>query len=275
VTHADAIANVLTLAAPQADRAVPSAAVRAATITHVARCSDCWQTLAALHARVADDATVENAAMAERFGCEPIRDRLWALVDLDPATIAREHAPVARHLGWCLACRTRLAELIEVEHEVAPYWIDVAARVRAVAGRVVVRLGRVAAGLLEVPDAFVPGPLLAPVPARGGGAEIPGLAQTSRFELGDSGVWLELGIESIDDARAALSIRLTDADAPPLVARLSEIRGGDDVRIGRYTLRGTEPVVVRGLWASAFVLELHDPRAARSYRVPLDISPGA
>jgi hypothetical protein len=274
VTHANAIATVLTLAAPTADARRPSASVRAATIAHVARCSDCWRTLADLHARVVDDATGEETAMAERFGCESIRDRLHALVDLDPGTIAREHGAVARHLGWCLACRTRLAEMIAVEHELAPAWVDVAARVREVAGRVVVRLGRVAAGLLELPDAFVPGPLPVPVPARGG-ASADVLAQSSRFELGDSGVWLELGIESIDDARAALSLRLSSADAPALVARLSETRSGADVPIGRYTLRGAEPVVVRGLWQSAFVLELHDPRDARSYRIPLDITPGA
>lgn len=278
MTHADAIAGVLALAAGQeAGRARPSRAIRDATIAHVARCSDCWRTLADLHARVSEDAPADGAAMTERFRCEPVRDVLYELVDLDPATIARAHAGVARHLAWCLACRTRLAELIAVERESAPRWLDVASRVREAAGRVVVRLGRTAAGLLEVPDGFVPGALLAPVPARGATAasDVGGLAQTTRFELGDTGVWAELGVDSAGDARAALSLRLSSPDATALSVRLHETRGGADVLVGRYTLRGSEPVVVRSLWPSAFVLELHDPRDARSYRVRLDIGAGA
>jgi hypothetical protein len=154
--------------------------------------------------------------------------------------------------------------------------VVVGERVREAAGRLVVRLGRVAAGLVEIPDAFVPGPAVVPVPARGAAAPRGSLlAQSARFQIGDSDVSAEIGVSPEDDARAGLSVRLATETPAAFVVHLHEARPGGDVLVGRYTLRGTEPLVVRGLWAGSFVVELHDPRDGLSHRVRLDIGPGA
>jgi hypothetical protein len=182
---------------------------------------------------------------------------------------------MARHLGWCLACRTRLAAIIDVERErqTVAVWIEVGERVREAVGRLVVRLGRVAAGLVEVPDGFVFGPALAQVPVRGTEARVEA-SRSTRFQLGDTGVWAEIGVDEAD-AAAGLSLRLLGSVAEPLSVRVHEARGAGDVLVARYTLGGTEPVLVRGLWPGSFVIELHDPRDAVVHRVRLDIGPGA
>ena len=269
MTHAEAIAHLLAPGTPEGDPGV--AAARDATIAHVARCSDCWGVLVALEAPT----TGEDADMAARFGCEAVHDTLFALVGLEPAVIAREHAAVARHLGWCFACRTRFAEIVDVERErqTVPGWIDVGERVREAVGRLVIRLGRAAAGLVEIPDGFVFGPAAVPVPVRGteGQTEIP---RSTRFQVGDLGVWAEIGVDEAD-AAAGLSLRLLATVAEPLSVRVHEARAGGDALIARYTLAGAEPVLVRGLWPGSFVIELHDTRDAAVHRVRLDIGPGA
>ena len=263
VTHTEAIAHLLAPSGPEGAR---TAAVRDAVVAHVARCSDCWRLLAALEVTDPTDAR----EMAAHFGCETVQDTMFALVDLAPAAIAREHGGVAQHLAWCLACRSRFAEIVEVERErsAQPRWIELGEQVREAVGRLVVRLGRAAAGLVEVPDGFVLGPALAPVPLRGGEpAGAP--TQSARFELGDTGVWAELAVDEAD-AAAGLSLRLVSPATEPLSVRVREARAEGETLVARYTLRGTEPVLVRGLWPGTFVVELHDARDA-VHRVRLDV----
>jgi hypothetical protein len=276
VTHARAIADLLALAAPSRDARRPSPRERDALVAHVARCADCWATLASLHGEIADAGT-ENADMAARFGCEAVRDRLFLLVDLDPGAIAREHAAEARHLAWCLACRTRLAEIVDVERELArvPRWAEVGERVREAVGRLVLRVGRTASGWLEVPDGFVLGPLAAPVAVRGADAAAAPLAPSAEFELGESGVAAEIVVEPGSGPDAGFALRLTNPVEDTYSLHVRETRGDDDALIARYTLRGAESVAVRGLWPGSFLLELHGTRDASIHRVRLDIGPGA
>jgi hypothetical protein len=267
---------LLAVASPSRDTRRPPPAERRALIEHVAGCADCWVTLAALHAEIAD-AGSEDADMAARFGCEPVRDRLFLLVDLDPATIGRDHAGAARHLGWCLACRSRLVEILAVEreHASAPRWVEVGERVREAVGRLVLRVGRTASGWLEIPDGFLPGPLAAPVAVRGGDAPLPSLAPSATFELGDSGVAAEVVVEPGGATDAGFSLRLTNPIEETYSLHVRETRDDGDALIARYTLRGAESVAVRGLWAGSFLLELHGARDASVHRVRLDIGPGA
>jgi hypothetical protein len=274
VTHADAIAMLLALGTAEEDpgRPRPSIAERDATVAHLARCSDCWTALATLGGATASEA----ADMAARFGCESVQDDLFLLIGLDAAAIARDHAGAARHLSWCLGCRTRFAELVEVEREVAtaPAWREVGDRVREAVGRLVVRIGRAATELVEIPQGFVLGPMTAPVPVRSAGG--PGArAQSARFQLGETDVWGEIAIDEADEASASLALRLVTETVAPLAIHVREARAGGDALVARYTLSGTEPVVIRGLWAGSFVVEVHDTRATQVHRVRLDIGPGA
>jgi len=275
VTHTDAISTFLALGMPEGDPAKPSPRAREATIQHLAHCSDCWTTVVGLHVATMGEAPSGSTEMDARFGCEAVQDEMWTLVALDRGMIAREHAGAARHLGWCLACRTRFAELVAVDRELAaaPHWRRVGDRVREAAGRLVVQLGRAAAELVEIPDGFVLGPALATVPVRGGDA--PGeVAQSARFQVGESGVWAELCVDDAGDGAAELSLRLV-SDAPePMSVRVHEARAGGDALVARYTLSGTEPITVRGLWPGSFIVELHDAHA-EVHRVRLDVGPGA
>ena len=279
MTHTEVIGHLLALgeSRPRGAQDGPplwSAATREAVTAHVARCSDCWRTLADLHAAASDEAPAETADVAARFGCETVRDELYLLVALDPASIAREHAPAARHLGWCHACRSRLAELVAVEQEyaTAPRWVVAGERVREAVGRLVVRIGRAASGLVEIPEAFVLVPAPATVPVRGAAA--PAVPQAARVQVGDRDLWAEIAVDGAGAADTGLALRLSSAVAEPLSVRLCEARADGDALVARYTLRGTEPARVRGLWPGAFVVELHDPRDARVHRIRLDIAAG-
>lgn len=282
MTHDDAIATLLA-SAPDAPptAARPDAATRERAAAHVARCSDCWASVAGLARVESGDAE----RMRVLFGCEDVQGALFELVALPAATLASAHPDAARHLAWCHACRDRFAELVAVEREweARPRWTEVLTsageRVREVAGHLVVRAGRVVAGLVAVPEGFV---VVAPVPApaalRNGAIETPSEAplvgRSARFDLGDSGVAAELDVESADDGRVTLALRLASETADLVSVRLYEVRPDGEALVARHTLRGAEPVVVRGLWPGAFVVELHEPQGEERYRMRLDIGPG-
>jgi hypothetical protein len=275
MTHTEVMAHLRALATPGTREPSSVARVRREALSaHIVRCSDCWQALATLHETVTGDRPVEDSEVTRRFGCEAVRDRLFALVGLDPAAIARDHAPAAHHLAWCLACRGRLAELIDVEQEyaTAPRWVAAGERVREAVGRLVVRLGRVASGLVEIPDAFVLGPATSPMPVRGGPAS--GGQQSARFQVGDRDLWADLTVETADVTGAGLTLALSSDVSEPLSFHLREARADGDTLVARYSLRGTAPVRVHGLWPGSFVVELHDPTDARVHRVRLDIDAG-
>src|SRR5438093_13702278 len=86
---------------------------------HVGRCSDCWAVLSLLH----ELATGESAPGAERmgalFGCSPVQEEMYLLAGLTAEEIRKRHPHVARHLGWCHACRDRVAEVMTIERAAA------------------------------------------------------------------------------------------------------------------------------------------------------------
>src|SRR5439155_1761466 len=151
---------------------------------HVGRCSDCWAMLSLLH----ELATGEPVAGAERmgalFGCGPIRDEMYLLAGLTAEEIRRRHPHVARHLGWCHACRDRVAEVMAIERAAArgelgpplvtpaaPRWREAAARVgetvREAAGTAVIQLRRAGAVFPAVPEGFLVSPMAALVVVKG------------------------------------------------------------------------------------------------------------
>ena len=113
VTHAEAIAELLARAPREGDapsntsaatRAAVGGTARDAVVAHVAHCSDCWQALADLD--VPDAA--ERVEMSSHFGCDAVRDDLFALVDLDPdAAVSELDARRLRARGHGLAAAHR------------------------------------------------------------------------------------------------------------------------------------------------------------------------
>src|SRR4029450_6703624 len=86
---------------------------------HVARCSDCWATLAVAHDLAFGEPPADAERMAALYGCDAVQDGLYLLTDLPAADIRAREPETARHLGWCLSCRERLVELIAVERAAA------------------------------------------------------------------------------------------------------------------------------------------------------------
>src|SRR5439155_25411198 len=96
--------------------------------------------------------------------------------------IAAEHPEVARHLGWCHACRDRFADVLEVEQAVArgefapsivlamrPRWREGAGAlgetIRELVGQAVVQVRKGVATFTVVPDGLLVSPALAPAAA--------------------------------------------------------------------------------------------------------------
>src|SRR5439155_986511 len=83
------------------------------------RCSDCCRVLSGLHERATGERLADTDRIMELFGCERVQDEMHLLVGLSPSRMAAEHPHLARHLGWCHACRDRFAQVLQVEDAAA------------------------------------------------------------------------------------------------------------------------------------------------------------
>src|SRR4029453_12674145 len=178
MNHEDVIAILLGSAPGHPDDPEASARDRRAAEEHVARCSDCWATLAVAHDLAFGEPPADAERMAALYGCDAVQGRLYLVRYLTAADIRAREPESARHLGWCLSCRERLVELIAVERAAAhgdlepllapmPRWRETAtrlgAKVREAVGHVKVQIGRAATVFTEVPEGFLVGAV--PVPA--------------------------------------------------------------------------------------------------------------
>src|SRR5881409_540265 len=202
VNHQECMAILLGSVQGRAGDPTLAARERREAEEHVSRCSDCWAVLSLLH----EFATGEPAPGAERmgalFGCGPVQEEMYLLAGLTAEEIRKRHPHVARHLGWCHACRDRLAEVLSVERAaaqgelgpplVAPAaarWTEVAARagetICEAVGRAVIQLRRAGAVFTAVPEGFLVSPLPAPAGALRGSppkkTEPPALGQKVEF----------------------------------------------------------------------------------------------
>ncbi|HKA28149.1 MAG TPA: hypothetical protein VKH82_02145, partial [Candidatus Binatia bacterium] len=127
---------------------------------HVANCSDCWAVVRAAYELAFGKSPADAGRISALFGCDAVQDRLYLVSDLPAAEIRSREPAIARHIGWCLSCRERLAELIAVERVVTqgelepllapvPRWRETVTRlgatVREVIGHAKVRVSRAAA----------------------------------------------------------------------------------------------------------------------------------
>src|SRR5262249_18003723 len=178
------------------------------------------------------------------LSCDAMQDLPYLLPALTSADIRNREPALARHLGWCIACRERLVELIAVERAAArgdfepllapaPRWREtvtqLGAKVREGVGHAVVRGGRAAAVFTEVPEGLRVGAV--PVPAgamRGPAAEssaatAPGLGQEVQFALADSGLWVELRLEPQGDELVAIALRVSGSETSELSVQLRAV----------------------------------------------------
>jgi len=263
---------------------------------HVSRCSDCWAVLSLLH----ELATGEPAPGAERmgalFGCGPVQDEMYLLAGLTAEEIRRRHPHVARHLGWCHACRDRVAEVMTIERAAArgdlgpplvapaaPRWRGAAARVgetvREAVGTAVIQLRRAGAVFTAVPEGFLVSPMPAPAGALRGPPppkkepkrEARALGQKAEFPLPESPLTAELTLQPHGPERVGMALRVSGDEPPRLSVHVREIRGEGIELVGRYSVRGAAMVVVKGLTPGQYVLEIEDKQRARRFRLRFDI----
>lgn len=91
---------------------------RSAAERHVSRCSDCWSIVRSLDA-LATDAAPGDGGPGDDLECRSVQDSLYLLAGLSPVEMRARHPAETQHLGWCPACRERLATLVVVEGEAA------------------------------------------------------------------------------------------------------------------------------------------------------------
>jgi hypothetical protein len=205
--------------------------------------------------------------------------------------IRADHPDVARHLGWCLACRGRLAELVVVEAiavrgelgapiaapSAVARWREAAGRagerVREVAGRIVVGVRNAAAAFTEVPDGFM---VLAPVAAgavRGEAATLPhaALGQQMQFALAESGLWAEMALEPAGRERVGLALSVSGPTPHRLSVHLRELLADRTELVARYTVHDVSPVLVKGLRPGRYVLEIHEKDQALRFKLRFDV----
>jgi hypothetical protein len=263
---------------------------RAGAMAHAASCSDCWAVLAVLHALAAGTPPEGADRMAGLFGCGPVQESLFELVGLDAGEMRVRQPGLARHLGWCAACRERFAEVAAVELAVArgevepviapapPRWRTVTAQageaVREAAGRLVLELGRAAAAFTTLPDGFTLAPATAAGALRGTPVPVAAGGQQVRFALPDSALWADLRIEPEPNARFALLLEVSGFERPRLSLHLREERGEQSELLARQTMPEEGPAVVRGLTPGHYLLEiqtLRNRKDARRYRLRFDV----
>ena len=291
VNHEDCIA-VLLATTPGQPGDPETTARRQAAEDHAAWCSDCWSVLRTAYELAVGEPPPESERMQALFGCDAVQDRLYLLTDLTAADIRNREPTLARHLGWCLACRERLVELIAVERAAArgelepllapaPRWRETAtrfgAKVREVVGHAVVRVGRAAAVFTEVPEGFLVGAVPVPVGAMRGldaadsTGTAPGLGQEVQFALADSGLWVELRLEPQSDELVAIALRVSGSETSELSVQLRVVEAERAELVARYTVRGTAPVVVKGVRPGRYVLELHERERTLRFKLRFDV----
>src|SRR5207247_5090773 len=119
VNHRESMAIRLGSRRGRARHPAPAARERREAEEHVGRCSDCWAVLSLLHELATGESPPGAERMGALFGCSPVQEEMYLLAGLTAEEIRRRHPHVARHLGWCHACRDRLAEVLSVERAAA------------------------------------------------------------------------------------------------------------------------------------------------------------
>src|SRR5262245_37759740 len=226
--------------------------------------------------------------MPTLFGCQPVQDDLDLLAGLTAAEMRASYPEHARHLGWCHACRDRLAEVMVVERAaargefgpalIAPAvasWRRTVARagttVHEVVGRVVVRVQQAAAAFTAVPEGFALVTLGVPAGAFRGEASAVSAGQLLQFALPDSPLSAELTLAPRHDERVGVTLRFSGGQPGRLSVRVHELRDQESALVAQHTVRGTDPVVFRGLGAGHYLLEIREREPARRFQVRFDV----
>jgi hypothetical protein len=285
VKHDDAIAILLASAPGASPERAPAPSAASAAREHVAACSDCFDVLALLHEVATGESSDLRAQGRALYGCEAAREVFHRALGLDAPALAQREPMLSRHLGWCLACRERFAEVLMVERlatrgDVEPLlaseraeWRQVVRAggdvVRELMGRLAVRVGRSVAAFTEVPLGLEMLAAPAPVGLRRTTPAVGdvGMAQHLRVPVGDDEYQLDIALQPQGSARVALVVSV--AGRADLMLELRALEAGD--LLARSTLRDDRPVVVRDLAPGRYTLEIIRQLPALRCSLRLDV----
>jgi hypothetical protein len=288
--------TVLLASAPGSMAPSPGPRERQEAEEHVATCSDCWAVLGLLHELSAGEQPAEAEHMVGLYGCGSVQGEMYRLAGMPAAQIGRAFPQLARHLGWCHACRERLVEVLEVERAAArgelgpPLFESAPARwretigsagesIRELVGLLVVQLERATAVFTALPEGLVVSQAMAPAAAlRGAPAVDAGTGALTfgrqvQVALADSGLRAELTLEPQGAELVGIALRVEGNPQAELSVHLREIHLDRAELVARQTVRGPEPIVVKGLRPARYVLEILERQQALRFKLRFDVEP--
>lgn len=272
MTHGECIATIAQRPQRSAGR------VRQAAAKHVARCSDCWAILVGLHELTTGRPPEHSDRMSKLYGCHDVTDRLHLLVGLSAADIDVGHPTSAAHLRWCHACRRRLAEMVRVEGAaaaagVSPTWRAVHDTFRKLLVRIGTGVREAAAAFTAVPDGVHVMPVRAAGALRGQAVTEELYLRALRIPLKEWGTVAELRLDAEGADRVGLVLRFSGAPHGALTVSVRSVDPHAGSAFGRFTVRGAEPVALKGLATGSYVLEIFDKDQAHTFQMSVDIAP--
>jgi hypothetical protein len=195
-------------------------------------------------------------------------EELDRLVVLGPIESRVRHPGALRHLGWCHACRERLADLLAFDGAVPASPV-----VRELLGRFRVRVRRGLACLAEIPSGFV---LVAePAPSmRAASVEEPRAEASSkaRFDLPGGERSGEVFVSPDGEDAVRLTVQLSSSGGDDFTVYLPTAGGEDTNLLAAQTARPGTSVILRQVPAGAYVLEITENIRGGRTRLPLEVA---
>ena len=102
-------------------------------------------------------------------------------------------------------------------------------------------------------------------------ATAPGLGQEVQFALADSGLWVELRLEPQSDELVAIALRVSGSETTDVSVQLRAVEAERAELVARYTVRGSAPVLVKGVRPGRYVLELHERERTLRFKLRFDV----
>jgi hypothetical protein len=218
--------------------------------------------------------------MAELFGCDDLRPRLYLLVGLTPDAMAERHPTLARHLAWCDGCRRDFADLVEMEQvghelaaEIAP--VGFPDRLAGAVQRLVVAARDGFARFVDLPGHLIAVPIPAPAGAWRAGRDavhrVSG-GEHLEVELVGARARVRLTVEPQESGRIRLSLSLCDPSSGPIDVSLREVgESTESLLAARSAVRG-QGFVVEGLRVGRYALDIGDGRdGGTTQRIELQV----
>jgi hypothetical protein len=94
-----------------------------------------------------------------------------------------------------------------------------------------------------------------------------------QIALADSGLLAELTLEPHGPEMLGMALRVEGRPESELSVHLREIRQDRADLVARQTVRGADPIVVKGLRAGRYVLEILERQQALRFKLRFDIEP--